>query len=302
METGGDWLYSGCKFVNSIFKGRRRNALAARASFIRKMNTFPIHQNLNTSFVNLSALVRYLRRLQFTGSVRVELSSYEAEIFFTAANKLQAREYDHIAGRISQGEHAFKRILARAREPFGHIHVYRAAPEESLEMARKPFVDDRIAADARRSTLTEADRPVDRNVIKDTGASKERKEANIAVRLAHELLGTVDESVSKAGLNFAEVFKNACALVAEEYPFLDPSSSLVIYEREKFSVRNSVDTLDLYEGLVKALDHIFERLRKEPRFTKVLIYSRHRIMLHSSKRSGLYRKLNLTGVLDKLIG
>ena len=71
------------------------------------MNRDPIHQNLNTSFVNLGALVRYLRSLQFVGSIRVDFSSYEADIILNGSRAVRAREYDHIAGRISQGEHAF---------------------------------------------------------------------------------------------------------------------------------------------------------------------------------------------------
>lgn len=266
-----------------------------------KMKTFPIHQNLNTSFVNLSALVRYLRRLQFTGSVRVELSSYEAEIFFTSANKLQAREYDHIAGRISQGEHAFKRILARAQEPLGRIHVLRADPAESLQMARKAFVDDRIAAEARRSTRTETDKAVDHVLLKNARPGKRKEELDTAVRLAHELLATIDESLSKASLNFTEAFRNACAFAAADFPFLDPQASLVRYEGGKFAAKSDVGVQDLFEGIATALGHIFDRLRSESRFTKLLIYSRHRIMLHSSERNEVYQRLNLSGVLDKLI-
>ena len=65
------------------------------------MNKYPIHKNLNTSFVNLAALVRHLKGLQFVGSVQIELSSYEAEIEFGEDGSVKAREQDHIAGRLS---------------------------------------------------------------------------------------------------------------------------------------------------------------------------------------------------------
>ena len=55
------------------------------------MKNRPIHENLDTSFVNLSALVRYLRRRQFVGNVRVELSGYEADIVLTAVNQMRVR-------------------------------------------------------------------------------------------------------------------------------------------------------------------------------------------------------------------
>lgn len=97
------------------------------------MNNRPIHENLDTSFVNLSALVRYLRRRQFAGNIRVELSGYEADIHLTAANEMRVREHDRIAGRVSEGEEALQRLLIRAREPGGIINVYQAVEEKVEE-------------------------------------------------------------------------------------------------------------------------------------------------------------------------
>jgi len=96
------------------------------------MKNRPIHENLDTSFVNLSALIKYLRRRQFAGHVRIELSGYEADIYLTAENQLKAREYDHIAGRIAEGEEALQRILIRSREPGGIINVYKTASETEI--------------------------------------------------------------------------------------------------------------------------------------------------------------------------
>lgn len=98
------------------------------------MKNRPIHENLDTSFVNLSALIKYLRRRQFVGQVRIELSGYEADIYLTAENHLKAREYDHIAGRVAEGEQALQRILIRSREPGGIINVYQTLSEaEAVE-------------------------------------------------------------------------------------------------------------------------------------------------------------------------
>ncbi|MDQ3129982.1 MAG: hypothetical protein M3Q99_04380 [Acidobacteriota bacterium] len=91
------------------------------------MKSSPIYENLDTSFVNLAALVRYLRGRQFSGNVRVELGGYEAEIFLTADGKSKTREHDRFSGRIAEGEEALQRLLIRAREPGGIIHVYPAA-------------------------------------------------------------------------------------------------------------------------------------------------------------------------------
>lgn len=120
------------------------------------MKKLPIHENLDTSFVNLAALVRYLRHRHFVGNVRVELNGYEAEITLGDGNQIQAREHDRIAGRIAEGEEAFQRLLIRAREPGGSIHVYKFVPDvETLEQKilaatengnGKPFVQQEILA------------------------------------------------------------------------------------------------------------------------------------------------------------
>lgn len=102
------------------------------------MKTRPIHENLDTSFVNLAALLRYLRRRQFVGHIRIELSGYEADIHLLANDKLQVREQDRIAGRIAEGEEALQRFLIRAREPGGTIHVYQTLAESTAVEAQQP--------------------------------------------------------------------------------------------------------------------------------------------------------------------
>ena len=93
------------------------------------MKTRPIHENLDTSFVNVSALLRYLQRRQFVGRIRVELSGYEADISLLEGNKMQVREHDLLAGRVAEGEEALQRLLIRAREPGGTINVYQSVAE-----------------------------------------------------------------------------------------------------------------------------------------------------------------------------
>lgn len=101
------------------------------------MKLRPIHENLDTSFVNVSALVRYLRRRQFDGQVRVELSGYEADIILSEANGLRAREHDQLTGRTAEGEEALQRILIRSREPGGIISVYQKIAENEIADQKK---------------------------------------------------------------------------------------------------------------------------------------------------------------------
>ena len=108
------------------------------------MKNRPIHENLDTSFVNLSALVRYLRRRQFVGGVRVELSGYEADIVLTAENQMKVREHDRIAGRIAEGEEALQRLLIRAREPGGIINVYQTVATEEIKQPAEINVQETV--------------------------------------------------------------------------------------------------------------------------------------------------------------
>jgi hypothetical protein len=121
------------------------------------MKNRPIHENLDTSFVNLSALVRYLQRRQFAGSIRVEMSGYEADIALTAAGEMSVREHDRIAGRISEGDEALQRLLIRAREPGGIINVYRAvenfagAVGETMPIVEKIVEETPLAVETKQA-------------------------------------------------------------------------------------------------------------------------------------------------------
>lgn len=88
------------------------------------------HKNLNTSYVNLSALLKYLRRHKFVGRVRFESKGYEADIFFSKKKGIEARENDHISGRIAVGDDVLPRIFVRAHEADGIINIFDKADEK----------------------------------------------------------------------------------------------------------------------------------------------------------------------------
>ncbi len=115
-------------------------------TFIQMKNR-PIHENLDTSFVNLSSLIKYLRRKRFAGNIRVELNGYEADVLLTADNKMRVREHDRVAGRVSEGEEALQRLLIRAREPGGIINVYQAVDEPDVSFEKnEQFIEEKPTA------------------------------------------------------------------------------------------------------------------------------------------------------------
>jgi len=104
------------------------------------MGTKAIHQNLDTSFVNVSALIKYLRRRQFVGVVKIQLNGYRADIELTKGNALKVKEHDQISGRIAEGEEALQRIFIRAREAGGTVNVFQLDRPKKNTPAKKYVV------------------------------------------------------------------------------------------------------------------------------------------------------------------
>ncbi len=276
------------------------------------MNKYPIHENLNTSFVNLSALVRHLRCLQFVGSIQVELSSYEAEIEFMDDNTITAREQDHIAGRLSFGEDALSRIMIRAKEAGGVIHVYKRE-----DHAGEVFIDKTIAAGARQMAagpvvrvnkkmehVLIADVPADAPIPKPARVfeAETPEKWSELLALISELMQTVDESLARGNFNFTDAFRNACGFVSLQYPFLDPDTDVFSYENGYISLRQKLASRDLVSGITMALARIMDRLREDPYFGNVCHQTMHRLRVLANRRKLQFEMFGLGSELQKITG
>ncbi len=265
------------------------------------MKGSPIHQNLTTSFVDLSMLVRFLRDRQFTGSVRVEWEGYDGEIFFTRSPRLHAREYDRSIGRIAQGQNAFRRILQRSRRPSGKIHILKNDPDRTSEVLRKPFVDERIVTQARSSAFGKCDQPAPFfKPGKSTGMPSVGHKTRAAL-LATDLLLSFKEAFERSRISFDTAFAVACGFKSDEYPFLDPDSDDFSFFKDEIFIGDKIDPIELFEGITAALCHIVTRLTEEKRFQTPVVYLRHRLQLHLSERNDDYRDLRLTSIVDCLV-
>src|SRR2546428_13575911 len=80
--------------------------------------------SLSTSYVNLAALLRYLREQDFTGSVHVVLDQYEADVYLNGPGAPTVLEIDSSTRQASQNDGALERLLVHAREPGGTITVF----------------------------------------------------------------------------------------------------------------------------------------------------------------------------------
>lgn len=280
------------------------------------MNKYPIHKNLNTSFVNLSALVRHLRSLQFVGSIQIELSSYEAEIEFAEDGSLKAREQDHIAGRLSFGEDALQRIMIRSREPGGVINVYKSSNAVEPDSV---FVDEAIAAGARKMAARPVEHAQINTKMEDFFTRASMVDAPIPkpaitfdtdnvenwtelVALMSELMQTVDESLAKGNINFADLFRNACGFISFDHPFLDPDTDIFSYNDGYISLRQKLGSRDLINGVTAALARIMQRLREDPYFGNVYHLTMHRLRVLANRRKLQFEMFGLGSELQKITG
>jgi hypothetical protein len=90
-----------------------------------------VYQNLDTTFVNLWALLRNLSQRGFIGRVRVELKDYTADVFLTGSSTPLVHEIDRAAGTDTLEEAALHRLVLRARETPGTISVFEG-PDEAV--------------------------------------------------------------------------------------------------------------------------------------------------------------------------
>ena len=264
------------------------------------MKKQPIHQNLNTSFVNVGALVRYLRGLQFVGSIRIELSSYDADIVFTSSKTIQAREYDHIAGRISQGEHALKRILIRAREPHGRIHVYKAVEGYAGQDDGSVFVDKSIVTQARELAASHGG-----TIVYQTGqeivlSSQDTENALVLAALS-DLLRVIDETLAKGKLSFAAAFRVACDEISSEFPFLQQRQGALVYRDGEIFLRANADAKLVACAVFAALKPIFKRLRGDNKYSALLQMMSERLFELSTEKSREFVSLGLMNSVEQLL-
>ncbi len=328
------------------------------------MNNRPIHQNLDTSYVDLSSLVQYLRKRQFVGSIKISLSGYTAEILINEKNPLKVRERDLITGRVSEGVEAFKKLLIRAREPGGTIDVYqrrnsksadnRAVPKVSkppratalkpkkeipvpdpiVDFAREGqasppvrngknghvrsgYLDGRANAGAGLSkTNTYEEKIPERltslpdfpfeltNSVEQKAQNKElaADDWQILLKLTVEILGVVDRSLSTHHLDFAAAFRKARAEIADDYPFMNPSSGVFDYQNHRIMMGEQVNHTVFVRSIVESLKRILVRLGGNPKFDILYRDTAHMIIELIRKRGPHYDRYGFTSPLRNMLG
>src|SRR6266576_3077494 len=97
-----------------------------------------VYENLDTTFVNLWALLRNLSQRGFIGRVRVELKDYTADVFLTGSSTPLVHEIDRGAGTETMEETALHRLVLRVRETPGTISVFEGEDEALVRRGAVP--------------------------------------------------------------------------------------------------------------------------------------------------------------------
>lgn len=268
-----------------------------------KMIKDPIHQNLSTSFVNLKELIKHLHRLQFVGRVHLELSSYEADVVFGSAERVHAREYDHITGRLSEGEKALKSILTRAAEPNGRITVY---PENETVPARRQsvFIDQAIVSGARNMAYGFCDTIAAGAIAGLTTAQSkaglpgDREELK---EMVLEMLNSASAAFSKQRLDFDGLFRNACRVNADRFPLIDPDNGAIEFGNGRLYVSENVSPVQLANCVSGVLGHMLTRLRESSELRKLDYYTTHKLRTVIAGRTALLDRLMIRRQFEKIV-
>jgi hypothetical protein len=169
--------------------------------------THALHENLDTAYVNLAALLRYLRQREFTGRVHVQLVEYEADVFLNTQGAPRVREVDHATGREAEGEDALQRLLVRATEAGGLVSVY-AGEEEQTGDALTP--------------LSLPNLNIDFDEEPEAELSPEQQEWRELLRVSGELIAAIERAALSAGADFETLLRGARLELSDDYSFLDP--------------------------------------------------------------------------------
>jgi hypothetical protein len=251
----------------------------------RSAKSRPVHENLDTTYVNLAALVRYLQQRQFNGRIHVELDEYDADVFLSANEQPRVRETDHATARTGEGEAALQRLLVRAREPGGLVSVYEGESEVTMS--------DEAPAAAVNAAQPKTDK---------RDASPAETEWHDLVRLGGELIATVERAALSAGADFASLFRQARLELADDYSFLDPATGRFEYSNGVAELHAHVSANAYVSGVCESLRRVVNKISAGPRAASV----RERVALElavlARRRQSHLAKFKFTPQLDRIAG
>jgi hypothetical protein len=231
-----------------------------------------LYENLDTSFVNVWALLRYLTQRSFIGRVHVQLENYSADVFVNGSETPLVHEIDGDAGTDVVEEAALHRLVLRVRESTGSITVYEGVEESippQVESALAPATDgvslvaepEAATPEAMRST---AGKDEEETVVStDTVAAARQTndgEWSETVRVSGELIASVEQAATSLGSDFASLFRAARISLADDYAFLDPMAGQLRYENSSVTIDGDTQPQGYVAGVSEALRRVVDQV------------------------------------------
>jgi hypothetical protein len=252
----------------------------------RNAKSRPVYEHLDTAFVNLGALMRYLQQRAFAGRIHVVLDEYEAEVWLDAKASPRAREIDYTTGRRGEGEEALARLLVRAREPGGLVSVYEGADDETAsELDAGRGGPDEASASEAAEQLT----PEEREWRDLLGASG-------------EVIAAVERAALSVQADFAGVFRAARLELADDFSFLDPSTRRFEYAHAAVRLHTRPGLKAYVAGLSECLRRVVDKIAKGERQGRW----RERVALElavlARRRQTQLTRFKLTQQFDRIAG
>jgi len=252
-------------------------------------NSRVLYENLDTSFVNLWGLLRYLSRKNFVGRVHVEMNDYAADVFLTGSDTPLVHEVDRAAGTDRLEEAALHRLVLRARESSGSISVFEG-PEEAVVM-KSPTTETGAQASALATDSASPAAPASEDACAPV-------DWNGVVKISSELIAAVERALTDTGGSFPALFQAARLDLADDYTFLDPTSGSIEYSNSTITAREELPISSYVAGLSDALRRVVDKAATGNRARRIrelvalelsVVTRKHREIL---KRSGFLLQLD----------
>ena len=271
-----------------------------------------LYENLDTSFVNVWALLRYLTQRSFVGRVHVELENYSADVFVNGSETPLVHEIDRDAGTDVVEEAALHRLVLRVRESSGSINVYEGV-SESIPPQTMEFTPpaDGIAFVAEPEAATpeaiesSAAKDEDETVVATDTVTVVRPESagewSETMRVSGELIAAVERAATSLGADFASLFRETRISLADDYAFLDPMTGQMRYENSSVDMNGESQPLGYIAGISEALRRVVDQIATGERERR----TRERIALElarvARKHSEALARSGFSEQLDRIV-
>jgi hypothetical protein len=246
-----------------------------------------VYENLDTTFVNLWALLRNLSQRGFIGRVRVELRDYTADVFMTGSSTPLVHEIDHAAGTDTLEEGALHRLVLRAREAPGTISVFEGA-------------DEAVAVQSTASGTGVPPSPVTAPVFEPI--RMDEVEWGAIVKAGGELIGGVERALTSVDADFDSLFRAVRIELADDYTFLDPMSDGFEYENSAVTLRGELPANSYVAGLSEALHRVVDRVATGARARRVRERVAVELFSVARKRNEILARSGFMAQLDRIAG